>query len=98
MSHGKDFGSIELDASGCITNFCEKVDGAGEPLVNAGIYCLNQEGFSFMPDSEQFSLERDFFPSLVGSQLYAYLTNEQFLDIGTPQRYESIKEKFNKGN
>ncbi|MCK5178049.1 MAG: hypothetical protein KAR32_00840, partial [Candidatus Omnitrophica bacterium] len=97
VSQAKDFGSLQIDESGQITGFCEKIEDDAQPLVNAGIYCFDQKAFSFMPEDEKFSLETDFFPALAGKQFYGYRSEQEFIDIGTPQRYESIKEDYKKG-
>ena len=94
----KDFGSLELDESGQIIDFREKIEGDAESLVNAGIYCFDQAIFSCMPESAKFSLENDLFPSMVNNKFYGYRTDEKFLDIGTPERYESLKQNLKKGN
>ncbi len=92
----KDFGSLAIDESGWITGFCEKIEGDAQSLVNAGVYCFDRKVFSAMPDGEKFSLETDLFPSLTGKQFYGYRTEQEFIDIGTPQRYESVKEHLKK--
>lgn len=96
VQDGKDFGNLRLDEECQIVDFKEKSEEAGEHLVNAGIYCFNQAIFSCMPDQKTFSLENDLFPSLLGKQFYGYRVDIEFMDIGTPERYESVKQKFNK--
>ncbi|MCK5014392.1 MAG: nucleotidyltransferase family protein [Candidatus Omnitrophica bacterium] len=96
VNQAKDFGSVQLDQSGKITGFCEKMKDDVQPLVNAGIYCFDQAVFSCMPEDEKFSLETDFFPALEGKEFYGYRSDQEFIDIGTPQRYESMKEDFKK--
>ena len=96
VSEAKDFGSLEIDASDRVTGFCEKIEGNAQPLVNAGVYCFDREVFSLMPEEENFSLETNLFPLLVGKQFYGYLTGQKFMDIGTPQRYESVKANLKK--
>ena len=96
-SQAEDFGSLMLDGSGQITGFSEKVKDGVQSLVNAGIYCFGREIFSLMPCDKKFSLETDFFPTLTGKQFYGYHVAQEFVDIGTPQRYESLKRDFKKG-
>ena len=97
VENGKDFGSLTLDAGGQIVDFKEKKEEGGECLVNAGVYCFNQEIFSCMPDKEVFSIEADLFPSLLGDRFRGYRIDQEFTDIGTPERYESARQKFKKG-
>jgi D-glycero-alpha-D-manno-heptose 1-phosphate guanylyltransferase len=96
-SKAADFGSLEMDASDQVISFREKILDAQKPLVNAGIYCFDRTIFEYMPEEEKFSLENDFFPSLVGEKFYGYRTDQEFIDIGTPERYRSVKETFKKG-
>lgn len=98
VGKSKDFGSLEVDNSDRVVHFREKIENAKVPLVNAGIYCFNQDIYSSMPAEAAFSLEKDLFPKLTGNEFYGYCVDEEFIDIGTPERYKSVKEKFNEGN
>lgn len=93
----KDFGSVDLDGSGRVTGFREKAPDGGSSWVNAGIYCFSQKVFLCMPSRPVFSLETDLFPGLAGKQFYGYCSDKTFLDIGTPQRYESAQRDIQKG-
>ncbi|MBN1870601.1 MAG: nucleotidyltransferase family protein [Candidatus Omnitrophica bacterium] len=93
----KDFGSIQIDGTGRLKGFSEKKDSALPSWVNAGIYCFNQEVFSYMPKGRNFSLETDLFPKLVGTKFYGYRSDQKFMDIGIPQRYQSIKQDMERG-
>jgi len=88
----KSYGSIEVDNSGRITEFCEKKEKNQESIINAGIYLFNREIFSLMPSARKFSLEYDFFPKIVNREIYGYLTKGLFIDIGTPERYAKAKQ------
>ncbi|MFA5088785.1 MAG: nucleotidyltransferase family protein [Candidatus Omnitrophota bacterium] len=96
----KDVGSVSIDADDRITGFREKSailpqqKGRRRVYVNAGIYCFGKEILSFMPSQGKFSLEQDFFPSLTDKRFYGYETAEDFIDIGTPQRYQASQEKL----
>jgi len=94
VKDSKDFGSLEIDNNQRIVNFREKAVGTKKQLVNAGIYCFNQNVFTCMPESKKFSLENDFFPGLVNNKFYGYCAGAEFMDIGTPERYESVKQKL----
>ncbi len=93
-----DFGSIEIDKAGRIISFQEKIEGADKKMVNAGIYCFDKSIFQHMPGDQKFMLENDLFPSLVGNQFYGHYVDEEFIDIGTPERYQSVRKNFKKGN
>lgn len=84
----QDFGSVVLDGSQRITSFTEKVASSNECLINAGIYLMQKDIFSFMPDKKHFSLEYDFFPKLIEDKCYGFIADSELIDIGTPERYE----------
>ena len=84
----QDYGSVTLDDSQRITDFSEKIVGRSENIINAGIYLMEKDIFSYMPDQNRFSLEYDLFPKIVGDRCYGFLTESEFIDIGTPERYE----------
>lgn len=91
-AQGSDFGGIALDDSARVTGFREKEKGTAPRYVNAGIYCFNEDIFSFMPADEAFSLEYDFFPGLSGEGFYGFCVSQEFYDIGTPARYDKARE------
>ncbi len=84
----QDFGSVVLDGSQKITSFKEKAASRDESLINAGIYLMQKDIFSLMPEEKRFSLEYDFFPNLIEDKCYGFITDSELIDIGTPERYE----------
>lgn len=104
----EDYGHVTLDKSQRITSFNEKMSNndkyitntdlnknglTTESLINAGIYLMQKEIFSYMPEQDNFSLENDLFPKIVNdkatkSRCYGLITNGKLLDIGTPERYK----------
>lgn len=89
-----EYGSILMDNTGRILNFQEKVSGGSAGLISAGIYCCDQEVFSWMPDQKTFMLEKDFFPHQLGRKVFGFETSGKFLDIGTPQRLAEAQSFF----
>lgn len=86
-SFRSDGGGIVLTDAHRITEFREKESGKGTYL-NAGVYALRKDCISFMPAQSAFSLEHDFFPSLIAKEpCFGYVTEEEAIDIGTPERY-----------
>ncbi len=88
---GQDYGTITLDGQNHISAFQEKV-AVGVAYVNAGIYCFKRGIETQMPSEEKFSLEKDFFPRLVGPSFYGFAVKVPFFDIGTPERYEMARK------
>lgn len=100
----RDFGSVILDRLQRIISYQEKVINknkeVGQPklekisgyeyLVNAGIYCMRKDIFSYMPGTDKFSLEYDLFPELVTkNRCFGFIVNGELIDIGTPERYKN---------
>lgn len=84
----KDFGSVIMNESNEIISFKEK-EATNDPcLINAGIYFMQKEIFSHMPDNSRFSLEFDFFPKIIGERCAGFIFDSELIDIGTPERYE----------
>lgn len=88
IKSGQDYGTVLLNDSKRITNFKEKVPNSNESLINAGIYLMQKDIFSYMPEQNHFSLEYDLFPKIINNRCYGFLTEGKFIDIGTPDRYE----------
>ena len=82
-----DCGLVSLDASQKITGFEEKSQQSQSRHINAGIYLFQKEVLSLIPDNANFSLENDLFPKLIKQDCYAYVTQGNLLDIGTPERF-----------
>jgi NDP-sugar pyrophosphorylase family protein len=95
----EDYGSVTLDDSHRITDFNEKVAGGSrnENIINAGVYLMETDIFSYMPEQNTFSLEYDLFSKIINNRCYGFLTESEFIDIGTPERYENAKDMYGKG-
>lgn len=108
-----DYGTITLNDLKEIVDFNEKGSHTQEivslnekdsnvhykKLINAGIYLMRKDIFSYMPDNDIFSLEYDLFPKIIERQFtdntknmdnkcYGFLSDSEVIDIGTPERYE----------
>ncbi len=86
------YGSVVVDLRGMVTGFREKDENVTEPgLINAGLSLLSKRLVNSLPDGS-FSMEREIFPSLVGSgKMFGLLQERPFFDIGTPESYEAFK-------
>ena len=94
----EDYGSVILDSSQRITNFNEKVAGGNRNIINAGVYLVDNDIFSYMPEQSKFSLEYDLFPKIIeNNRCYGFLAEGEFIDIGTPERYEKAKDLYSAG-
>ena len=85
------YGLVETDDEGNVRRFLEKPcpDHITCDTINAGIYILEPETFDRIPDGTKWSIERQYFPSLVerGETFVAYVDRGYWLDIGTPASY-----------
>lgn len=86
-----DYGIVKVGAGGQIIGFDEKGKQNGDALINAGVYMFGRDIFSLIPANEEFSLEKDLFPRILGRGFYGYMSGQTFIDIGTPERYEAAK-------
>ena len=88
------YGLVETDAEGNVRRFLEKPgqDEITVDTINAGIYVLEPETLDRIPDNEEYSIERQYFPSLVanGETFVAYVSNGYWIDIGTPEKYRQV--------
>ena len=88
------FGSIKVNAEDDVNCFVEKGNISGSGFINAGVYLMKQETVDTIPDETPFSLEKQFFPYLVGRGLYGYQMSERFIDIGTPESFAKVQSFF----
>lgn len=107
----QDFGNVILDQSQRIIKYQEKeninyikdeMGNKDKYLINAGIYLMRKDIFSYMPNNDQFSLEYDFFPKLIdknnsgdtinsiNNKCFGFITECELIDIGTPERYKRM--------
>jgi D-glycero-alpha-D-manno-heptose 1-phosphate guanylyltransferase len=86
------YGSVVVDQKGMVIGFREKDENVSEPgLINAGLSLLSKRLISRLP-RRPFSMEREIFPSLVGSgKMFGLLQERPFFDIGTPESYEAFQ-------
>jgi mannose-1-phosphate guanylyltransferase len=84
------YGLVRLHEDSSVKEFVEKPgpEQIDTNLINAGAYIIEREVLEAMPPAgTNISIERQVFPSLVGSGLYARASDAYWLDIGTPDRY-----------
>jgi NDP-sugar pyrophosphorylase family protein len=88
------FGAVVHDASGRVQTFIEKPlrDEAPTNEINAGTYLLERPVLDRIPAGRAVSIEREIFPALITSAerpLYAYTTDDYWIDLGNPEAYLS---------
>jgi len=84
------YGVAEIAENCRVKRFIEKPakGTASTNLINAGIYVLNPEIFSYIPKRKKVSMEREIFPKLVEEgELYGHVFHGLWMDIGKPEEY-----------
>ena len=85
------FGCVVHDPSGRISAFVEKPKREEAPTneVTAGTYLLEREVLDAIPAGRPVSIERETFPALIasGRPMYAYTTDDYWIDLGKPEAY-----------
>jgi D-glycero-alpha-D-manno-heptose 1-phosphate guanylyltransferase len=81
------YGFVRIDAKGQVVAFCEKEKNRASGLINAGVYLLDRDFAKEIPAGKSMSLEKEFFPDLVGKGLYGAVFDGPFVDIGTPKSF-----------
>ncbi len=106
LSHVLDvhrYGQVEISSNYRISRFKEKnLEGKLIPragLVNGGIYLFSSEAVESLNQfSYSFSIETDYFPSLINKQnFFGYVSDTTHYDMGTPSGYRRT-DKFLGGN
>lgn len=82
-------GIVEVDSSGIVQGFHEKVVNPPSNLANGAVYILSPSLIKMIgkeySDACEFTV--DVIPDLIG-KIYTYETAEIFIDIGTPKAYK----------
>jgi len=90
------YGSVHFDFNHLVTSFDEKTSDRKDGWINAGVYSMCRSLIECLPEKKNVSLEKDFFPSLIGEGFYAFPQDAAFIDIGTPNSYEDADTFFNR--
>jgi NDP-sugar pyrophosphorylase family protein len=88
------FGAIQMNKQNEIVRFVEKGDSTGAGFINAGVYIMKTSALQKIPDKAPCSLEYDFFPAMIGKNIYGYEAKGRFIDIGTPESYAKAEAFF----
>ena len=94
VSNTARYGSVTVDTNGQITAFNEKGTRESSGWINAGIYLMKKSIIASIPADRPYSLESEFFPSLIGNKLLGFRSVGRFIDIGTPTSYMEAEEFF----
>jgi len=82
-------GIVELDGSGVVVGFHEKVENPPGNLANGAVYILSAELLKEI--GTKLNYITDFSTEVLGrfrGRIFNYETSDVFVDVGTPDRYE----------
>ena len=88
------FGRVTLQPDWRITQFEEKGGNPAPGWINAGIYLLQRELLTVLPENQPLSLERDLLPGWLSAGVTGFAGSGRFIDIGTPKTYAAATEFF----
>ena len=86
VEDARAYGAVELDESGRVSAFNEKMENPPTNIINAGCYIFNRDVISTIPFGKVVSVERETFPNLLatGARVFGFIDTSYWLDIGTP--------------
>lgn len=86
VEDARAYGAVELDSSGRVSAFNEKMENPPTNIINAGCYIFNREIIASIPFGKVISVERETFPQLLsnGAKVFGFIDKSYWLDIGTP--------------
>jgi len=87
ISDTSRYGRIRINDHNQVLAFEEKGSFTGPGWINAGIYFIDKETIFGIPAKRFVSLEKEIIPSLIGQNLYGFMNEGLFLDIGTPDDF-----------
>ncbi len=91
------YGLVSIDESAKIISFDEKTNNTKGKLINGGIYIVEPDILKTIPGLVKVSLEKEIFPKLIKQKnVYGFVVNNYFIDIGTKESYMKAQEDFKK--
>ena len=89
-----DYGVVDVDERGRVRSFHEKPDWSEvlSDTVNTGIYILEPEILSRIPEGQPCDFGHELFPRLVdeGLAVYGYVTDDYWCDVGDVGAYLAV--------
>ena len=89
-------GIVELDDQSRVRRFVEKPapDQVFSRLANAGIFVVEPQVLSELPQEQYLDFGRDIFPQMLvkGQTIMGYPITTPLIDIGTPENYQKAQQ------
>jgi len=88
------YGRVSMDDAHVITRFHEK-QYCEDGLINGGVYLISRSRLDLSALPERFSFEKEVFePHVQLRDLYGYVSDGFFIDIGIPEDYQRAQFEF----
>jgi mannose-1-phosphate guanylyltransferase len=96
VDNPRAYGLVETDAEGRLVRFREKPgpdEAITTDMINAGVYLLDAALLRRMPADRPVSIEREFFPALIGDGVpcFGWSFPAYWRDIGNPGAYRAAQ-------
>lgn len=94
MHHFERYGSVQTDQDALVTAFLEK-QYCEKGLINGGVYLTSKQYLESLQLPENFSFEKEVLePQVKNGQVYGFVSDTYFIDIGIPADYEQVQKDF----
>ena len=85
--------NVELDGNLMVTKHDKENANPNLEYIEAGVLSLRLGALDFIPERCSISLEKGLYSTLIGQrELVAYVTEQRFYDIGTPNQKKIFEE------
>lgn len=95
VNNPTECGIVELDAQSRVRRFVEKPapDQVFSRLANAGIYVIEPEVLSWLPEEQHLDFGHDVFPQMLasGQPIVGYPITDSLIDIGSMENYQKAQ-------
>ena len=91
-------GVVKVDEMGRMREFYEKVENPPTTIANGAVYAIEEEflNYTLKKGEEIKDLSRDLIQNM-GSLMYTWMTDQPFVDIGTPESLALAQLIWNNG-
>ena len=91
-NHPKECGILSVDKNNILNEFIEKPDRPKGNLANCGVYYFPKKIINNILNKNNYliDLSTELIPKLI-NYAQVYITNDLYIDIGTPEKYNLVK-------
>jgi len=96
VEHVSEFGVVDIQKDGNITNFVEKPQPQDAPsnLINAGAYYLEYDVLDYIEKGRLISMEKEIFPQLIENtgKFFGFQIKDYWIDVGRIRSYIAVHD------